>query len=110
MIAHRNGIVANQLFKWRMLYNEGSLSAASSDEEMVPATELAAEQKQICELLHLRGKKTMGQKFSRSLRGMPSQKNELYARPCCHRPTTESSLHGAGRGALEPASTLEPAG
>ncbi|MGF6439937.1 transposase-like protein [Paraburkholderia youngii] len=43
----------NQLFHWRKLYRDGSLSAVSAGEEVVPASE------QIRELQRLLGKNTV---------------------------------------------------
>jgi len=40
-------------------YEEGSLTAVTAGEEVVPASELSAANKQICELQRLLGKKTM---------------------------------------------------
>jgi transposase len=50
----------NQLFHWRKLYQNGSLSAVSAGGEVVPASELTDALKQIKELQRLLGKKTMG--------------------------------------------------
>ena len=58
-VARLHGINANQIFKWCRQYEDGSLTAVASDEEVVPASELAAVNKQICELQRLLGKKTM---------------------------------------------------
>lgn len=41
LVARRNGINANQLFLWRKLYQDGSLSAVSAGEAVVPASELS---------------------------------------------------------------------
>ncbi|WP_280287829.1 IS3 family transposase [Pseudomonas sp. BN417] len=59
VVARRNGINANQLFHWRKLYQDGSLSAVSAGEAVVPASELADALKQIRELQRMLGKKTM---------------------------------------------------
>ncbi len=59
LVARRHGLNPNQLFKWRKLYQEGSLSAIAAGEEVVPASELASAIKQIRELQRLLGKKTM---------------------------------------------------
>lgn len=50
VVARRNGINPNQLFHWRKLYQDGSLSAVSAGEAVVPASELADALKQIREL------------------------------------------------------------
>lgn len=59
VVARRNGINANQLFLWRKLYQDGSLSAVSAGEAVVPASELNDALKQIRELQRMLGKKTM---------------------------------------------------
>lgn len=58
-VAHLHGINANQIFKWRKQYKDGSLAAVASGEEVVPASGLAAANKQIRKLQRLLGKKTM---------------------------------------------------
>jgi len=59
-VARLHGINANQIFKWSRQYEDGSLTAVASVEEVVPASELAADNKQIRELQRPLGKKTMG--------------------------------------------------
>ena len=59
MVARVHGVNPNQLFHWRKLYQDGSLSAVSAGEEVVPASELADALEQIKELQRLLGKKTM---------------------------------------------------
>jgi transposase len=57
MVARLHGINPNQLFQWRKLHQDGSLSAVSAGEEVVPASELSDALKQIKELQRLFGKK-----------------------------------------------------
>ncbi len=59
MVARQHGVTPNQLFHWRKLYQDGSLSAVSAGEEVAPASELSDALKQIRELQRLLGKKTM---------------------------------------------------
>ncbi|WP_316902507.1 IS3 family transposase [Ralstonia edaphi] len=59
MVARQHGVNPNQVFQWRKLYQDGSLSAVSSGEEVVPASELAEALKQVRELQRMLGKKTM---------------------------------------------------
>lgn len=59
MVARQHGVNPNQLFHWRKLYQDGSLSAVSAGEEVVPASELNEALKQVRELQRLLGKKTM---------------------------------------------------
>ncbi|KUZ80124.1 transposase [Burkholderia ubonensis] len=58
-VARRHQVNANQVFAWRKLYQDGSLSAVSAGEQVVPAPDLAEAMKQIRELQRLLGKKTM---------------------------------------------------
>lgn len=57
-VARRHQVNANQVFAWRKLYQDGSLSAVSASEQVVPASDLAEAMKQIRELQRLLGKKT----------------------------------------------------
>jgi transposase len=59
MVARQYGVNPNQLFHWKKLYQDGSLSAVSAGEEVVPASELAEALRQIRELQRLLGKKTV---------------------------------------------------
>ncbi|NJD86227.1 hypothetical protein EWM60_18195 [Candidatus Erwinia dacicola] len=58
-VARLHGVNANQVFIWRRQYQNGSLTAVSAGEDVVPASELIAAMKQIKELQRLLGKKTM---------------------------------------------------
>ena len=59
LVARQHGVAPNQLFTWRRLVTQGSLTAAGSGEEVVPASEYRALQNQIRELHRLLGKKTL---------------------------------------------------
>jgi transposase len=58
-VARRHQVNANQVFAWRKLYQDGSLSAVSAGEQVVPASDLVEAMKQIRELQRLLGKKAM---------------------------------------------------
>jgi transposase len=58
-VARRHQVNANQVFAWRKLDQDGSLSAVSAGEQVVPASDLVEAMKQIRELQRLLGKKTM---------------------------------------------------
>ncbi|EPB5429548.1 MULTISPECIES: transposase [Enterobacteriaceae] len=58
-VARQHSVAASQLFLWRKQYQEGSLTAVAAGEQVVPASELSAANKQIRELQRLLGKKTM---------------------------------------------------
>lgn len=58
-VTRRHQVNANQVFAWRKLYQDGSLSAVSAGEHVVSASDLAEAMKQIRELQRLLGKKTM---------------------------------------------------
>lgn len=59
LVARRHDINPSQLFHWRKLHQDGSLSAVSVGEAVVTASALAEAMKQIRELQRLLGKKTM---------------------------------------------------
>ena len=59
LVARRRGVAPNQLFTWRRLVSQGSLTAAGSGEEVVPASDYRALQNQFRELHRLLGKKTL---------------------------------------------------
>src|SRR5258708_1030868 len=59
LVAGRHGVAPNQLFTWRRLVAQGSLTAAGSGEEVVPASDYRALQNQVRELHRLLGKKTL---------------------------------------------------
>jgi transposase len=54
-----HGVAPNQLFTWRRLVAQGSLTAAGSGEEVVPASDYRTLQHQVRELHRLLGKKTL---------------------------------------------------
>ncbi len=58
-VARQRDVHANQVFKWRKLYQEGSLAAVGTGESVVPASEQAEAMKQIRDLQRMLGKKTM---------------------------------------------------
>src|SRR6478672_12195238 len=59
LVARRHGVAPNQLFTWRRLVAQGSLTAAGSGEQVVPASDYRALQSQVRELQRLLGKKTL---------------------------------------------------
>jgi transposase len=59
LAARRHGVAPNQLFTRRRLAAQGSLTAAGSGEEVVPASDYRALQNQVRELHQLLGKKTL---------------------------------------------------
>ena len=59
LVARQHGVAPNQLFTWRRLVAQGSLTAAGSGEEVVPASDYRALQNQVRELHRLLGKKTL---------------------------------------------------
>jgi transposase-like protein len=59
LVARQEGIFAGLLFNWRRLERQGALTAVSSGEEVVPASELAAARAEIAELQRILGKKTL---------------------------------------------------
>jgi transposase len=101
MVARQHGVNPNQLFHWKKLYQDGSLSAVSAGEEVVPASELSDALKQIRELQRLLGKKTVEVEILKEAVEYGRQKSGLRARPHCRRTSGEASLRRSGRCAFE---------
>lgn len=99
--ARRNGINANQLFLWRKLYPDGSLSAVSAGETVVPASELSDALKQIRELQRTLGKKTMEAEILKESGRSPGRENGLRTHSCCRGTTSETGQRIPKCGALE---------
>src|SRR6201988_3740662 len=59
LVARQHGVAPNQLFPWRRLVTQGSLTAAGSGEEVVPASDYRALQNQVRELHRLLCQKTL---------------------------------------------------
>src|SRR5262249_29493065 len=80
LVARRHGVAANQLFTWRRLVAQGSLTAAGSGEEVVPASDYRALQSQVRELQRLLGKKTLEAEILKEGSNTPrDQKNAAAA-------------------------------
>ena len=59
LVARQEGVSASLLFQWRKLERQGALTAVSSGEAVVPASELAAARAEISKLQRVLGKKTL---------------------------------------------------
>lgn len=91
-VARQHGINANQIFKWCRQYEDGSLTAVASGEDVVPASELAAANKQIRGLQRLLDKKTMKAEILEEAVELGRAKNGLRMRPCCPGTTNNRRL------------------
>lgn len=85
MVARQHGVAASQLFLWRKQYQEGSPTAVTSCEQVVPASELASAMKQIKELQRLLGKKTMEVELLREAVDIGRKKSGQRTYPCYQR-------------------------
>src|SRR6516162_5995550 len=82
LVARRHGVAPNQLFTWRRLVVQGSLTAAGSGEEVVPASDYRALQNQVRELHRLLGKKTLeGEILKEALEHATGSKKQLRLPP-----------------------------
>ncbi len=59
LVARKNEVHPNHLFRWRRLIQEGALVAAGSEDRVVPLSEVKALKAKIRGLERLLGKKTM---------------------------------------------------
>lgn len=57
--ARRHGLHPSQLYMWRKFMNDGQIEAVSSEERVVPESELKALKKRIQELERVLGKQTL---------------------------------------------------
>jgi transposase len=81
MVARRHGVNANQVFLWRKLHQEGSLTAVHAGEQVVPASQFAAALKEIKALQRLLGKKTMENEILREAVEYGRSKNWVARSP-----------------------------
>jgi transposase len=100
VVARRNGINANQLFLWRKLYQDGSLSAVSAGEAVVPASELSDALKQIRELQRMLGKKTMEAEILKEAVEIARSRKWIAHSPLCRGTTNEAGQRMFRCGAL----------
>jgi transposase len=78
LVARQHGVAPNQLFTWRRLVAQGSLTAAGSGEEVVPASDYRALQNQVRELHRLLGKKTLEGRDPQSMCDFPSGRRRIH--------------------------------
>src|SRR5262245_26662692 len=81
LVARQHGVAPNQLFTWRRLVAQGSLTAAGSGEEVVPASDYRALQNQV--RVGCSARRPWRPRFSRRLWNTPrAQKNSCGCRRC----------------------------
>ena len=81
LVARRHGVAPNQVFSWRRLAAQGALTAAGSEEEVVPASDYRALQSQLREMQRLLGKKTMENEILREALAMAQEKKLISRLP-----------------------------
>ena len=92
-VARLHGINAHQIFKWRRQYEDGSLTAVASGEEVVPASELAAGPiSKSASFSVFRAKRQWKRRSSKRPWSSVGQKNGLRTRPCCPGTTSAGVL------------------
>src|SRR6516164_4727330 len=107
LVARRHGVAPNQLFTWRRLVAQGSLTAAGSGEEVVPASDYRALQNQVRELHRLLGKKTLeAEILKEALEHATGSKKQLRLPPS---PPKDSSRCGPSPGTVQEADRSAPA-
>src|SRR6476659_6457494 len=103
LVARQHGVAPNQLFTWRRLVTQGSLTAAGSGEEVVPASVYRALQNQVRELHRLLGKKTLEAEILKEALETPRAKKNRCG---CRRRT----IRDEDRGRCDRRVPLEPGG
>jgi transposase len=89
--AHRHGVAANLLFRWRKLLAEGGAAAVGSDEEVIGASEVRKLEARIRELERQLGRKTLEVEMLKEALDSIRAKN----RHCC-RPRRNGEMAGEG--------------
>ena len=98
LVARRHGVAPNQLFTWRRLVAQGSLTAAGSG-EVVPASDYRALQNQVRELHRLLGKKTLeAEILKEALEHATGPKKQLRRRRCRRKTVPDEDRSGSDRG------------
>src|SRR5690242_16813797 len=106
LVARQHGVAPNQLFTWRRLVAQGSLTAAGSGEEVVPASDYRALQNQVRELHRLLGKKTLeAEILKEALEHTTGSKKQCGCRHCRRR-----TIRDEDRGRSDRRFPLEPCG
>ena len=77
LVARRHGVAPNQVFSWRRLAAQGALTAAGSEEEVVPASDYRALQSQLREMQRLLGKTMEAEILREALELAGGQKKHL---------------------------------
>lgn len=80
-VARKYGINPNQLFHWRRLIRQGSISAVRADEEVVPVSEVKQLRARLRELERLLGKKTMEAEILKEALELSREKKLLLRMP-----------------------------
>ena len=84
-VARKYGINPNQLFHWRRLIRQGSISAVRADEEVVPVSEVKQLRARLRELERLLGKKTMEAEILKEALELSREKKLLLRMPLLDR-------------------------
>jgi transposase len=105
-VARQHGVAPNQLFTWRRLVAQGTLTAAGSGKEVVPASDCRALQNQIRELHRLLGKKTLEAEILKEALEQATGSKKRLRLPRCRRRT----IRDEGRGRSDRRVPLEPGG
>jgi transposase len=77
LVARRHGVAPNQVFSWRRLAAQGALTAAGSEEAVVPASDYRALQSQLREMQRLLGKTMEAEILREALELAGGQKKHL---------------------------------
>jgi transposase len=80
LVGRRHRISGSQIFRWRRLMARGALTAATADEEVVPASEYRALEAQVRELQRLLGKKVMENELLREAVTQAANQKKLLLR------------------------------
>ena len=80
-IARKYGIIPSQLFAWRRLMEDGAMKGISSQEEVVPKSQLKELEKRLRETERVLGKKTMENEILREAVRLAQEKKLISRQP-----------------------------
>jgi transposase len=78
VVARRNGVAPNLLYRWRRLMHQGGAAAVGSDEPVVGSSEVRRLEERIRELERLLGRKTMEVEILKEALGRAQAKKPIW--------------------------------
>lgn len=81
LVARKYGITPSQLFRWRQLMEDGALKGISSQDELVPKSQVKELERKVRELERMLGRKTLENEILREAVKIGREKKLISRRP-----------------------------